>query len=290
MIDLRCSSHSAALVALAVVAFLTPGCVTKDFLSLAETRRLLDADARPQAPDKKPVEKCFLAELPGPAKVEQTAPVSVAVFVTDNRPTYKNYAMLAFVFLVPFAHGEVPGVPPMTCLEAGDKCIDYRHVIGLLVAKNLRASEGVAQARYEEFSANLRKYDLRLKITLEDLHTDNIIIGYGLGPFCGVPWILALPMGRVGLEGKGSWELSETRSGKVIEKGGFAVNDSKTVALYYSTTQTAYSREGVMGEAVGGVVATITDGALQALRRQPPEYWAELAKERELLLPSGQKP
>ena len=225
--------------------------------------------------------KCFLARLAGPAKVEQKAPVAVAVVVTDRRPTYRNYTLLAFVFLVPFANGEVPGVPPMTCLEAPEQCIDYRDVVGLLVAKNLRASQGVLHARYEEGSSRLKQYELRLKIELEDLRTRNTIIGYGLGPFCAVPWIVGLPMGRVGIQGKGSWELSETRSRKILKKGTFIVDKSETVGLYYSTTEQAYRPDGVMGQGLSEVVATITDGVLQALRREPPAYWAQVAQEHE---------
>ena len=259
-------------LALALGALAAAGCVTRDFLGLADTARLLNASGgdTSTARSTKSAPTCFLAQLPRPSRTEPPAPVKLIVQVNDRRPEYKNYAPLAFVFLIPFAHGEVPGVPPATILGAEDKCIDYRHVVGLLVAKHLRASSAVLDARYvgRPTSVQSAASDLRLSIRLDDLHTDNLIFSYGLGPFCGVAWILGLPLGKTGLQGSGSWELVD-QSGKVAGRGVFAVDEREIVGVYYSTTQQAYSPDGGMGKSMNGVVNAISEGVIATLRHQP---------------------
>lgn len=246
---------------LLVYTLLATGCVTSDFLTANETAKLFEQKG------KKDYERCFLSDMVSPAKSAPSTLTSpqIAVTVTDKRPEYTSYAPLAFVFFVPFAHGEVPGI--MGSPGVMEKCANYTHVLGLLVAREMQSSGKVARARYDEYG-HLSESEFRLRIRIEDFQTDSTIYSYCLGPFCGVPWILALPMGKTGIDAKGSWELLDP-AGRRIGNGTFSVNSRETLGLYYSTTQKAYSPDGVIGKSLNEISAGIVGGAIEALPDQP---------------------
>jgi len=239
---------------------LNTGCVTTEFLSSAETAGLFDSRG------KKDYEKCFLAEM-APADAPLTADPShtVVVTVVDRRPEYRNYAPLAFVFFVPFAHGEVPGL--IGCAGVYERCADYRHVFGMLVAKQIQSMDSGIAARYED-SGRVKQTEHKLKIHLADFHTDSTIYSYGLGPFCGVAWMLALPMGSTGVDAEGGWELLAP-SGIRLGGGTFSMHSRKTISIYYSTTAQAYSRDGVIGQSLHEISSGIARGVTEALAAKP---------------------
>ena len=206
-----------------------------------------------------------------------TKPVSIAVTSEDSRRTKPSLGKwLSWFPLAPYASDRHSGdpMPAFTCL-------DYRDVLPLLVAKDIRRSR-IAQHSVVIDDKNInaiKDYELRLHLTITECTLTDTRITYSLSVFGMGLWLIGLPKGRSVIDIGVQWRLEQTRDSSIIAQGDIFRRTSMVESLYYlcSKGRGVFRGQGLNEEIHNTVFTEFSAEMLkqihQALETKDEQFW-----------------
>jgi len=203
--------------------------------------------------------------------------VSIAVTSEDSRKSKPSIGKwLSWLPFAPYASDRHSGdpMPAFTCL-------DYRDVVPLLVAKDLRRSRIVQHSIVidDKNMGALKDYELRLHLTITECSLTDTRFTYSLSIFGMGFWLLGAPKGRSVIDIGAQWRLELTQNSTIIGQGDIFRRTTMYEGLYYlcSKGRGAFRGQSLNEEIHNAAFSSFSAELLaqinKAMELKGPEFW-----------------